>query len=97
MSSGSVKVRFDDQNIRSVSSDVHWESPGGSREPNRYDVTVHSGCVRVAMDDSAEPSGPPVRVAEASPEPATSPGREVPHELAVSLILDGVQTRLRDA
>ena len=95
--SGSVKVRFDEQNVRSVSSDVHWETTGGSREPNRYDVTVHSGCVRVAMDDDAAPSGPPpAPIAPPSAPASASTPPEPPRELAVGLILDGVEGRLSE-
>ena len=96
VSSGSVKVRFDDQNVRSVASDVHWETAGGSREANRFDVIVHSGCVGVALEDSATPTAPPP-LPVPGPAPAPAPaGTDRPHDLACGLILDGIERRLAE-
>ncbi|MHB8717710.1 MAG: hypothetical protein ACYDAC_02305 [Candidatus Dormibacteria bacterium] len=73
---------------------ARWESAGGSRSPDRYQVTVHSGCVRVAMDAAAPPSAPPLPPPEQPPETALSAPVPAPRQLAVSLILDGVERRL---
>ncbi len=90
VSSGSVKVRLDDKPIRTVKSDVQWDTPGAPRSPDRYDLTIYSGCVRVTMDADA-PAAP--EVAQRAPHGA----RDVPVPPAgegVSLILDGIEKRL---
>ena len=88
VSSGSVKVRFDDKPIRAMASDVNWETPGAARSNDRYDLNVYSGCVRVTMDASAatRPQAP-------SP-PAASEGAWRADQ-AVTLVLDGIELRLR--
>ena len=94
VSSGSMKVRFDDKPIRAMASDVNWETPGATRSNDRYDLNVYSGCVRVTMDASG-PTRPQ------APSPAeVSDGGEVPTWRAdegVSLVLDGIEQRLRAA
>jgi len=92
ISAGSVKVRLDDRPIRSVGSDVHWDSPGASHSDDRYDLTVYSGCVRVTMDAAAPPASPPPRAApRADGEPPTRRADQ-----GVTLILDGIEKRLSD-
>jgi TetR/AcrR family transcriptional regulator, tetracycline repressor protein len=85
VSSGSVKVRFDERPIRAVTSDVHWDTPGALGSDDRYDLTVHSGCVRVTMDASA-------------PDVSAPQGRSAPpvsgFDQGVGLILDGIEKRL---
>lgn len=94
VSGGSVKVRFDGTMIRATATDVEWETPGGSRSRNRYELTVHSGCVKVSMDAKA----PDVPV---PPAPPASDGTQLAPALAprsgdiVELILDGVEQRLK--
>jgi TetR/AcrR family transcriptional regulator, tetracycline repressor protein len=92
VSSGSVKVRFDDKPIRSMASDVHWETPGAMRSDDRYDLSVFSGCVRVAMDASASP-GAQVRSLSADPDAGDAASWRP--DQGVSLILDGIEQRLR--
>jgi TetR/AcrR family transcriptional regulator, tetracycline repressor protein len=92
VSSGSVKVRFDDKPIRSMASDVHWETPGAMRSDDRYDLSVFSGCVRVAMDASAAP-GSQVRTQSADPDAGDAAAWRP--DQGVSLILDGIEQRLR--
>jgi hypothetical protein len=89
VSSGSVKVRLDDRPIRAVASDVDWESPGALQNPDRYDLTVYSGCVRVTMD-SAAPARPVARPAS----PVAEGGSAWRADEGVSLILDGIERRL---
>jgi AcrR family transcriptional regulator len=91
VSSGSVKVRFDDRPIRAVGSEVQWESPGASTNPDRYELTVTSGCVRVSMDASAPETPQPV--SGSSETGGATPWR--PDE-GVGLILDGIEKRLAD-
>jgi AcrR family transcriptional regulator len=90
VSSGSVKVRLDDQLIRAAASDVQWDSPGASRSGDRYDLTVYSGCVRVTMDASA-PAAPRPRPL-AAPRDMQAPSRST--DQGVALILDGIEKRL---
>jgi AcrR family transcriptional regulator len=94
VSSGSVKVRFDDKPIRVMASDLNWETPGATRSNDRYDLNVYSGCVRVTMDASA------AIVPHAPSPPPTSDSGDVATWRAdegVSLILDGIEHRLRAA
>lgn len=87
--SGSVKVRFDGRPLRVVPSDVEWETPGASRSRNRYELTVHSGCVKVAMDATAPDVASPVTEPSVMGEPASTSLGD-----AVGVILDGVAARL---
>lgn len=92
VSSGSVKVRLDDRAIRAVTADAQWETPGGSRSTDRYELAVYSGCVRVTMDEAAPPQS------QSSQPPASAEAGSGPvwrQDEGVSLILDGVDERLR--
>jgi AcrR family transcriptional regulator len=91
VSSGSVKVRFDDKPIRAMASDVTWETPGAMRNTDRYDLTVYSGCARVTMDASAS-TGPQVPSPPAASASADASVRR--QDQGVSLILDGIEQRL---
>ena len=93
VSSGSVKVRFDDRNIRAMGSDVQWDTPGALRTTDRYDLAVYSGCVRVSMDSSA-PRGPQVPRPPVVPD-AGDASTWRPDQ-GVSLVLDGIEKRLND-
>lgn len=87
VSSGSVKVRLDDKPIRTVKSDVQWDTPGAPRSPDRYDLTIYSGCVRVTMDaDAPDVAQPASRDMDGAPVWRADEG--------VSLILDGIEKRL---
>ncbi|MBV8527763.1 MAG: TetR family transcriptional regulator [Candidatus Dormibacteraeota bacterium] len=92
--SGSVKLRFDGQPMKATAMDMHWESPGGASARDRYEVTVHSGCVRVSLDSSA-PASRPVR-----PQPAAG-GDGVPAAswapAVVEMMIDGISRRLQPA
>ncbi|MGH7685466.1 MAG: hypothetical protein ACREN2_01400, partial [Candidatus Dormibacteria bacterium] len=91
--SGSVRIRFDGTSIKANASDVEWESSGGSHARDRYEVTVHSGCVKVSMDATA-PSVP-LPPAPAGDAPAQTGAPASPDPMAiVELILDGVERRL---
>ena len=90
VSSGSVRVRLDDKPIRTVSSDVHWDTPGAPQSADRYDLTIFSGCVRVTMD--ADAPAAPESVQRAQHEDGDMPVRRGGE--GVSLILDGIEKRL---
>lgn len=88
--SGSVKLRFDGQPMKATAMDMHWESPGGSSAPDRYEVTVHSGCVRVSLDSDAPAS---------RPRRASAPTAQGVHATSwapavVELMIDGIERRL---
>ena len=89
--SGSVKLRFDGHPMKATGVDVHWESPGASRSRDRYEVTVHSGCVRVTLDASA-----PAARAHAAP-PVTDGGAPAASwaPAIVELLIDGIARRLQ--
>ena len=91
--SGSVKVRLDDRPIRSMATDVQWDTPGALRSDDRYDLTVYSGCVRVSMDASAPAAPPPPRAA--APHD-TEDAPTVRADQGVALLLDGIEKRLLD-
>ena len=90
--SGSVKLRFDGHPIKATAMDVHWESPGASRARDRYEITVHSGCVRVTLDAGAAvaPALPPVPAPAREGVPAASWAPAV-----VELMIDGIDRRLQ--
>ncbi|HEX6539210.1 MAG TPA: TetR family transcriptional regulator [Candidatus Dormibacteraeota bacterium] len=94
VSSGSVKVRFDGTAIKVTAMDIEWETPGGAASRDRYELTVHSGCVKVSMDDRAPsvpvPPAPPARSEPQPPAAAVSPE---PADIT-ALILDGIEQRL---
>lgn len=89
ISSGSVKVRLDDKPIRAVTSDLKWDTPGAMRSPDRYDLTISSGCVRVTMDTAAPAAAELPRSALETGDPPAWRTDE-----GVSLILDGIEKRL---
>lgn len=91
ISSGSAKVRLDDRPIRAVTADVHWDTPGAVGSPDRYDLAVYSGCVRVTMDASA-PESPRLPRPSAPPDVMDQPAGRL--DQGVSLILDGIGKRL---
>lgn len=93
--SGSVKVRFDGALMRSTVTDVHWESPGATRHPDRYEVTVCSGSVKVSMDTGAPPDRAPTAAAEEATSTATAAAAHPGVGHLVELILDGVEAGRR--
>lgn len=86
---GSVQVKLGGRSLRAVSAPVAWATPGGEAAPDRYDVHVHSGCVKVSLDATAPPDPvhptSPIRSAGVAGGYATS---------IVALILDGIERRL---
>ena len=88
--SGSVKLRFDGHPMKATGMDVHWESPGASRLRDRYEVTVHSGCVRVTLDASA-----PAARTHPAPPPAGDSSPAAPWASSiVEMLIDGIARRL---
>jgi AcrR family transcriptional regulator len=91
VSSGSVKVRFDDKPIRAMATDVEWDTPGALRNKDRYDLAVYSGCVRVTLD-AAAPRAPQVPLQPAAPDAVGASTWRA--DQGVSLVLDGIEKRL---
>jgi len=90
VSSGSMRVRFDDKPIRAVTTDVQWDSAVPMRS-DRYDLAVYSGCVRVTLDTAA-----PVTRSAAQASGSTEDDSERRADQGVSLVLDGIEKRLGD-
>ncbi|PZR83336.1 MAG: hypothetical protein DLM65_02155 [Candidatus Aeolococcus gillhamiae] len=87
---GSVKVRFDGDLIKATMTDVQWNSPGASQRDDRYDVTVCSGCVKVAMDSTAPADSAPS--AAVPQDGVATAGRGASQ--VVALILDGIEQQV---
>lgn len=85
---GSLRVRFDSEAIRATRSDVRWHSSDVATAEDCYDVTVHSGCVKVSMDATAPRASAPAPLSEQRVD------EELPAS-GVDLLLDGIERRLR--
>jgi hypothetical protein len=87
---GSIRVSLDGRAIRVSGSDVQWQSEDAYDARDHYELTVHSGCVRVTLDDTArlrdlpDPAPP----ATASVEPTAI------SRAAVDLLLDGIEQHI---
>jgi len=82
ISSGAVQVRLDAYHSRVAIGDGHWETPGAANMPDRYELQISSGAVRVTLDDSAADE----------PTPAAGPSVASDAALAsvIGTVLDGV-------
>ena len=87
VSPGSTRIRIDDHAVRVVSEDSLAGTPGALGRPDRYELVVCSGCVKISMDDTAPvvASPPPAAMAAAAATPVDS----------VALLLDGIAARLQ--
>jgi AcrR family transcriptional regulator len=84
--SGAVKVTLDDIDTRVAFADVHWETPGASTAPDRYELRVSGGVVRVSLDQSAS-EGAAVLMTR-------SPTRgDAGLSAALGVVLDGIAAR----
>jgi AcrR family transcriptional regulator len=86
VSSGSVQVALDDAVHKVTFEDVIWETPSARDSPDRYELRVSSGVVRVRLDDSA-PDGPAPPAPPPRSEPATL---DDPTTAAVTAILEAI-------
>jgi TetR/AcrR family transcriptional regulator, tetracycline repressor protein len=87
IATGAVKLKLDDYATRVTMSDVHWQSEGAASSPDRYELQISSGAVKITVD-SYEPTGEPAAVALAVAPP---PGKA---SSALEILLDGVESRL---
>jgi TetR/AcrR family tetracycline transcriptional repressor len=84
--SGAVQVTLDDFHTRVAMVDTRWETPGAGVSPDRYELEVSGGAVRVSLDQAAiEDTVAPVRQAA----PAGSEGLSA----ALGIVLDGIAGR----
>jgi len=86
ISSGAVQIRLDDFHPRLPFGDSHWETAGAAQSPDRYELHISGGAVRVSLDQSA--------VEE--PAPAAAPSIEIGDEAlsaVLGTVLDGLAGR----
>jgi AcrR family transcriptional regulator len=86
VSGGTLRIKLDAYSATALAYDLHWESPGASASPDRYELRINGGAVQVTLDDKATPSS----------APAVEPERPAEGEAASALeiLLDGVETRV---
>jgi TetR/AcrR family transcriptional regulator, tetracycline repressor protein len=88
--SGAVQVTLDDFHTRLPIADTRWETPGAAIAPDRYELEVSGGAVRVSLDDSATEIMMPTL---AQSTQVTNDGLSA----ALGIVLDGVSLRSRPA
>jgi len=86
LSAGVVQVQLDDFSTRATVFDTHWETPNAPASPDRFEIRVSSGAVRVELD-AYTPKAPSAAAAVASPPSVDAAG-------ALDILLDGVEARL---
>ena len=84
-----VKTSLDDFRQRAAITDTHWETPDAGRSPDRYELEISGGAVRISLDESAP--DPP---APASTQPAAE-AAEGAVTAALEVLLDGVAAGAR--
>jgi AcrR family transcriptional regulator len=85
--SGALKVRLDAFSLRATILDAHWESAPSAGSGDHYALTISGGAVQVTLDEDAPRADHP----RAEPGPITA----VDPRDAVSVLLDGVDARVR--
>jgi hypothetical protein len=87
ISTGAVNVKLDDYSIRTSVMQSQWESDNGSAAPDRYQLVISSGVVKIELDsyDLHAPE-PQVRAAAEPRRPIAS---------ALEILLDGVEHRTK--
>jgi AcrR family transcriptional regulator len=86
ISSGAVQISLDDFHPRVAIGDVRWETPGASAAPDRYELHISGGAVRVSLDQSAPQATPPI-------EPALGEVGDGAVSAALGVLLDGIAER----
>jgi hypothetical protein len=84
---GVFKLKLDDLSTKVVLSDLHWQSEGASKAPDRYELDVSNGVVDLKLD-TYTPKVPRVDAPPAEPEPKGKPAS------ALDILLDGVEARV---
>jgi hypothetical protein len=85
--SGAAQVTLDGVHTRVAVVDTRWETPGASVAPDRYELEVSGGAVRVSLDQSAGEG--------TAPEVASAPPSEDGLGAARAVVLDGIAARSR--
>jgi TetR/AcrR family transcriptional regulator, tetracycline repressor protein len=83
--SGAVQVSLDSFHTRVAVVDTRWESPGASAAPDRYELEVSGGAVRISLDQSAVESTP-------GPIAPAAPAGDDRLSTALGVVLDGIAT-----
>ena len=86
VSGGTLSIKLDAYAATALAYDLHWESPGASASPDRYELRINSGAVQVTLDDKATPSSFPLVKPEG---PSVETGAS-----ALDILLDGVEKRV---
>jgi hypothetical protein len=81
-------VTLDDFHTRVAMVDTRWETPGAGVSPDRYELEVSGGAVRVSLDQSAV-EGSAAQVAESAMPADGGP------VAALGIVLDGIAGRGR--
>jgi TetR/AcrR family tetracycline transcriptional repressor len=84
--SGAVKLKLDDYSIRTVITNMRWESDGASSAADRYEIRINSGVVQLTLDQAATTQPAP----NVAPE---DPAFGAPVS-ALEILLDGVESRV---
>jgi AcrR family transcriptional regulator len=84
---GVFKLKLDDLSTKVVLSDLHWQSEGASKAPDRYELDVSNGVVDLKLD-MYTPKVQRVDAPPAEPEPKGKPAS------ALDILLDGVEARV---
>jgi TetR/AcrR family transcriptional regulator, tetracycline repressor protein len=87
ISTGAVKVKLDDFAVRTSVTPMQWESEKASASPDRYQLVVSSGVVKIELD----------AYDLQAPEPSVSPpaAPRVTAATALEILLDGVEHRTK--
>jgi TetR/AcrR family tetracycline transcriptional repressor len=85
--SGAVQVTLDGVHTRLAVVDTRWETPGASVAPDRYELEVSGGAVRVSLDRSAGEG--------TAPDGGAAPLAEDGLGAALAVVLDGIAARSR--
>lgn len=88
--SGAVRLKLDDHSIPAVINDLRWESEGAAGAADRYDLRINSGVVQLTLDTRAGDT--PSRIES----PAAEPKASAPAASALEILLDGVESRVRN-
>lgn len=86
---GAVRLKLDDYSSRAVILDTRWVSQGAEGATDRFEMRVNSGVVQLTLDTAVSSTQPPM--APGAAEPAST-GQ---FALALEMLLDGVEARVR--
>jgi TetR/AcrR family tetracycline transcriptional repressor len=85
---GALKLKLDDFSTTVAVFDVHWQTDGASSAPDRYELNVSGGVVKLSLDTYVAKTAPAAMPAESS-RPASKTAS------ALEILLDGVEARVK--